>query len=430
LLTRGQGAKEYPIHIYPRELARTIASQWNSDEPVQLPAEDELAAFLSEAYQASLLREEDRAVSCRLILIDPTELSDDTGPPEGFQVLHLVEERRFREHEIRRLSPSATFYRSLIAVWWNPRKGFFIWGVINSGSRWINETDGGRLRGPDVPDRLIVHIRGPGNLIILRGARRIATLLTGKLQGHGFRIFEASWLVRRQEQFARWASRECFKDQVAPALVNVDFTRALSENVTKRIITHVQRTRHGGMFIITMPGAEKLVSPTGPIRPKYLIRDTKATQRYRDLMFSVMRTLSVVAAERGFKSVGWKDYQEFKDDRLAELDEAIFEYARFLADLMAVDGALVLTAARDLIGFGAEIHVPTVEKEVVYRALDIEGQEFVEERADDAGTRHRSAYRLARVHPECMITVVSQDGSIRYVGNPSGNVIYWDVLSF
>jgi hypothetical protein len=46
-------------------------------------------------------------------------------------------------------------------------------------------------------------------------------------------------------------------------------------------------------------------------------------------------------------------------------DEAVFEYARFLADLMAVDGALVLTAARDLIGFGAEIHVPTIEKEVV-----------------------------------------------------------------
>ena len=38
-----------------------------------------------------------------------------------------------------------------------------------------------------------------------------------------------------------------------------------------------------------------------------------------------------------------------------------------------MDGALVLTAARDLVGFGAEIHSPTIEKEVVYRALDLEG---------------------------------------------------------
>jgi hypothetical protein len=29
-----------------------------------------------------------------------------------------------------------------------------------------------------------------------------------------------------------------------------------------------------------------------------------------------------------------------------------------------------------------------------------------------------------------MITVVSQDGSVRYVGNAVGRVIYWDVLSF
>ena len=83
-----------------------------------------------------------------------------------------------------------------------------------------------------------------------------------------------------------------------------------------------------------------------------------------ELIFAVMRTLSAVGAEQGLKTVGWKEYQELKDDRLAELNEAIFEFAHFLADLMAVDGALVLTAARDIIGFGAEIHVPTAESEV------------------------------------------------------------------
>jgi hypothetical protein len=389
-----------------------------------------LATLLSEAYQASLLREEDRAVTCRLILIERDELCENTGPPQGLQVLHLVDERKLREHEIRRLSPSATFYRSLIALRWVAGTGFLIWGIINSGSRWINATDGGRLQSPAIPDRLIIQVRGPGNLVILRGERRIATLLTGKLQGHGFRVFESTWLKRRQDHFARWASRECFKNGIAAASVNLEFTRALGENFTKRIISHVQQSRHGGILIIAMPGAQDLVSPTGPIRPKYWIRDTMAVQRYRNLIFSVMRRLSVVGAEHGLKSVGWRDYQELKDDQLAELDEAIFNYARFLADLMAVDGALVLTAARDLIGFGAEIHIPTVEKEVVYRALDIEGHEVVEERADDAGTRHRSAYRLARTYPSCMTTVVSQDGSVRYVGNREGKVIYWDVLSF
>ena len=423
---------DYPIHTYPRDLARQIALQWATtpDPSDVLPPEEAIASLLSEAYQASLLREEGRSVICRLILIDAAQLNDSEGPPVGMHFLRLTEERTFRENEIRRLSPSATLYRSLIGIRWDPDKGFLLWGIINSGTRWINETDGGRLRSPVLPNRLIIHIRGPGNLIIFRGEERIATLLNGRLQGHGFHIFEASWLRKRQEEFAKWAIHECFKNHQSGAAVSLDFSRMLGENVTKRVISQVRHRRHGGMLIVTMPGGEKLVRAYGPIRPKYWVHESKARYHYRDLIFAVMRRLSAVGAEHGLKTVGWKEYQELKDDRLAELDEAIFEFAHLLADLMAVDGALVLTAARAIIGFGAEIHVATEQDEVIYRALDIDGQQVVEERADDGGTRHRAAYRLSRVHPECMITVVSQDGSVRYVGNQNGRVTYWDVLSF
>src|SRR5246127_2492065 len=423
---------DYCFHSYPRELARQIAAQWDTAGMVdQLPPEDALTSFLSEAYQASLLREEDRAVVCRLILVNPAELGDDAGPPNGLHVLRFREERPLHEQEIRRLSPTATFYRSLIGVRWDSKRGFLIWGIINSGSRWVNQTDGGRLPGPVVPHRLVIHIRGPGTLVALRGQDRIATLLNGKLQDYGFNIFEASWLTHLQERFAKWVLHECFKGQPHPgATVERDFTRVLAQNVMRRVISQVRDARHGGMIIIIAdPNWNKLVCPNGPISPKYWIKESKARRRYRELLFAVVRTLSEVGAELGLASVGWEEYQQIRDDRLAELDESIFECAHFLADLMAVDGALVLTAARDIIGFGAEIHVPTRENEMVYRALDIEGENSVPERADEAGTRHRAAYRLARDYPECMVTVVSQDGSVRYVGNRNGKVIYWDVLS-
>jgi DisA bacterial checkpoint controller nucleotide-binding len=424
---------DYFFHSYPKELAKQIVSRWGSAEEGSstLPAEEALASFLSEAYQASLLREEGRAVICRLILIDPIELSDEDGPPSGLHVLKLREERPLREQEIRRLSPTATFYRSLIGVRWDSNQGFLIWGIINSGSRWINQTDGGRLRGPIVPNRLIVHVRGPGSLIALKGENRVATLLNGKLQGHGFNIYEASWLARLQERFAKWVLHECFKgNRHWGATVELDFTRMLAQNVMRRVISQVRRARHGGMLIIIASGNwQKLVGPGGPICPKYWVEDTKARRRYRELIFAAVRTLSEVGAEHGFQTVGWKQYRELSDDRLAELDESIFECAHLLSDLMAVDGALVVTAARDIIGFGAEVHVPTRENEVVCRALDLEAQQVVPERADNAGTRHRAAYRLTRDYPECMVTVVSQDGSVRYVGNPNGKVTYWDVLS-
>jgi hypothetical protein len=424
---------DYFFHSYPKELAKQIASRWGSASDVldALPPEEALASFLSEAYQASLLREEGRSVICRLILIDPIELSDEVGPPKGLHVLKFREERSMHEEEIRRLSPTATFYRSLIGVRWDPNKGFLIWGIINSGSRWIHQTDGGRLRCPVVPDRLIIHVRGPGSLIVLRGENRVATLINGKLQGHGFNIYEASWLAKLQERFAKWVLHECFKDHHhSGATVELDFTRILAQNVMRRVISQVRRARHGGMMIIVAsPNWDKLVRSDGPICPKYWIEDTKARRRYRELIFSAVRTLSEIGAERGFRTVGWKQYQEISDDRLAEIDDAIFECAHLLADLMAVDGALVLTAARDIIGFGAEVHVPTQENEIVYRALDIEAEQVVPERADNAGTRHRAAYRLTRDYPECMVTVVSQDGSVRYVGNPNGKITYWDVLS-
>jgi hypothetical protein len=422
---------EYRVHTYPRDLARQISAAWaiGPDASEVLPPEEAIASLLSEAYQASLLREEGRSVVCRLILIDPAQLHDSEGPPAGLQLLRLTQERKFRENEIRRLSPSATLYRSLIGIRWEPDEGFMLWGIINSGTRWVNETDGGRLRSPVIPKRLIIHIRGPGNLIIFRGEKCIATLLNGKLQGHGFHLFEAGWLRKRQEEFARWAIHECFANHPSGAAVSLDFTRMLGENFIKRVISQVRNGGHGGMLIVTMPGWEELVRASGPIRPKYWVHESKARYRYRDLIFAVMRRLSVVGAEHGLKMVGWKEYQELKDDQLAELDEAIFEYAHLLADLMAVDGALVLTAARDIIGFGAEIHVATEQNEVIYRALDIDGQQVIEERPDDGGTRHRAAYRLSRIHPECMITVVSQDGSVRYVGNQNGRVTCWDVLS-
>ena len=420
-------------HTYPRELAEKIISEWPEvTNPLDdLPPRETLVSLLSEAFQASLLREESRPITCRLLLINPCELSEAEGPPTGMQVLQLQDERKLSAQEIRRLSPCATFYRSLIAVRWDPEKGFWIWAILNSGTRWVARIDGGRLQSSAAPNRLIINISGPGNLVISRGDNLITTLLNGKLEGHGFDIYEAGWLQKSQEAFAQWAIGECFRDQDIGATVRSDFVKMLGQNFTRRIISQVRRAQHGGMLVIVRTeDTTKIVDQIGSIRPKYWITGTRASRRSRELLFAVMRTLSQVGAEHGLKTVGWTDYQELEDERLARLDESIFESAHLLADLMAVDGALVLTAAWDVIGFGAEIHGLSNRNEIVYRALDLEATELIEERADEAGTRHRAAYRLSRQHPECMIIVVSQDGTVRYVDSLNGKVTYWELGPF
>ena len=74
-----------------------------------LPPKEALISLLNEAFQASLLREESRPITCRLILINPSELSEAQGPPTGMHVLQLEDERKLSAQGIRRLSPCANF---------------------------------------------------------------------------------------------------------------------------------------------------------------------------------------------------------------------------------------------------------------------------------------------------------------------------------
>ena len=299
---------EYSSHIYPRELAEAIISAWPEvTNPLDgLPPKDALISLLSEAFQAGFLREESRPIRCRLVLINHSELSETEGPPTGIQVLPLQDERKLSAQEIRRLSPSATFYRSLIGVRWDPEEGFWIWALLNSGTRWVSRIDGGRLQSAASPNRLTIHLDGPGNLIITRGDSLIVTLLNGRLGGYGFNIFEARWMQELQETFAQWAIRECFKDHPQGAIVEPDFVKMLVQNFTRRIISQVRRAQHGGMLIIlATEGATNIVHPMGSIRPKYWIKETRASHRFRELLFAVMQTLSQVGAEHGSKqSVG------------------------------------------------------------------------------------------------------------------------------
>src|SRR5258708_37741389 len=93
----------------------------------------------------------------------------------------------------------------------------------------------------------------------------------------------------------------------------------------------------------------------GPMRFKYLLAKSPHRTRYRQLFKSAVARLCQLAAANHVQNIGWNEYQGFADRQLGELDEAFFEFAHFLGDLMAVDGALVFTKQDEVIGFGAEL---------------------------------------------------------------------------
>ena len=87
---------DYSSHTYPRELAEKIISEWPEvTNPLDdLPPKAALISLLSEAFQASLLREESRPMRCRLVLINPPELSEAEGPPTGMQVVTAARRKK------------------------------------------------------------------------------------------------------------------------------------------------------------------------------------------------------------------------------------------------------------------------------------------------------------------------------------------------
>ncbi|MGI8649988.1 MAG: putative sensor domain DACNV-containing protein [Rubrobacter sp.] len=435
-------------HAYPRHLAAFVTERWAEVAPsriragargssghLTLPDEGVLVRFISVCYQASLMREEERQVTFRVILINPDDLPEESGPPTGLHRLVFAAPRPFDEDELRRLSPAADYHRSLIGVKADENGSMSVWGIVQSGPRWILRTQGGRDLSPPLPGVPVLHISGPGRVEFRRGSRYVAKLESGELHGRPLDVFASKWLTESffparaelAELHAR--AREGADEDWAP--LDPDLTRMIGQHVVRRMISVLRDVHHGGTLVFIPPERTEEFSHDNPyIAFKHRFEDEEPRRRYRSLIVGVTNRLVEVHGKGGRdfypRAVGWHEYQTTNDPVIASLDEAIFELANLIAALAAVDGAVVLSKRYELLGFGAEISASLERVHTVRRALDHEGKRTVEESVDGVGTRHRSAYRVVAAVPDAMAVVVSQDGSARFITRGPYGITYWN----
>ncbi len=415
--------------VYPPHLAAGLHDAWPRGESASaLPEVDTLTRMLDTLYQVSFLSEEGVPTLVRVILAEPDEWRRGDGPPRGFHVLPFAEPRPFTVHELRKLAPAVSYFRSLIGVQLDRSGEPTIWGMIESGGRWVNRVHGGRFHGVPLPPHPVVHVLGPGRLMVACGYERVLELSGGHLVAAGFDPFRSAWLPQRYGPVREQWLRRFAELGGDPTKIDPAFVRMLAQNVVKRIVSIVRRRAHGGM-LISLPSLE--YSPERPteevermLRIRCPFAPTESSRRFSDLMVLAMDRLASVGTAHGKRVVTWDDFQSLHDPLLAELDESFLEMANLFADLMNVDGALVVTRDFDLVGFAAEV-LGEFSVVRVHRALDLEATETVVERADASGTRHRAAYRFAVSVPESLVVVVSQDGATRFVANRDGRVVYW-----
>lgn len=409
-------------HAYPSDLAAFVHARLG-DPPADHPT---LASLFSAAYQASLLREEDRPLTFRLLLAPPPG-------PEGERDQHVRLEldvpRPLDEQEIRRLAPAARMRRAMLGVGVGPEGALRIWGVVETGALWLDAIRGARVRGAPLPPELSVAVTGPGRLLVSRGGTTIAKLAGGRLTGASPDVFDSQWLPAacadpRRELFAAHASRRA-KGAPEP---DAELVRRLDQQLVRRIIASVRTAHHGGtLVLLPHEQAESTAAAGRPIALKYRFTSQEPRRRYRSLQLRLLDALARDATARG-RPVTWNAYTASDDAEVLAIDGELLELAHTIANLADVDGVVLVSTRFEVMGFGGEIIGDLGDVPLVQRALDLEGDATEPEPADGVGTRHRSLYRLVATMPDALGIVVSQDGGVRLVANRRGAVTYWDQL--
>ncbi len=417
---------------YPSDLGPVLKQRWQDagHDPALLPSDIQLLRLIDTAYQASLLREEDAPVNCRILISSPNDPELKAIEAEdGLYVVEFTERSNFSAHQVRKMAAAVGYYRSLIGVSLeeDQDKVAQTWGMIVTGTDWVNHTETSVHDATTLPRKLVIHIRGPGHLVFASGLTRVLETVGGKVLMDGFDPFRSKWLPRHFEKFRNSLIEKLEVD--SPKTRNVklcdSFVRDVAQSVVRRVLGLVRGRGHGGMLIYLSDAQDSRLDHWLRIRMSF--HHSAASDRFQQLMLRLMKRTLEVGAANGIAEVRWKDFLRMHDATLGKLHESLVEYSHLLADLMGVDGSLVLNREFRLIGFGGEIlgdsHVSTIE-----RATDLEAVSSVTEQADSSGTRHRSAYRLVSSVQDAIAIVVSQDGAVRFVAHHGGRLVYWPYL--
>lgn len=344
--------------------------------------------------------------------------------------------RTFSEYELRRLSPAVDFERSLIGIFRHPDKGFQIWGIVNSGIRWLQEERGGNKKTNQLPDTLVVHVTGPGMLNICRGIKTIATLSSGHLLDTSANAFQSKWMFNLfvEERKMLIKMHEEFRASVPYPVAKIqdEFIGRLQFQVLKRIISVARMSRHGGTFII-FPGLHppELTMDNPFIQIKYRFLRDEAIHRQQNLMIRTMRLAATALGDINDpdKVISWKNYVDLRhESAVYDLEEAIYEHAQFVASLAAVDGA-VITSSQGAIGFGGMIVGSLDKLTEIAVANDVEGKMVTLVKIEGYGSRHRSVYHLCNALHNVVAIVVSQDGNVQLAKWRNGIVTCWNLTT-
>jgi hypothetical protein len=414
-------------YAFPTDLASEVIARWETLSAHQhgpapvLPEAPQLRHILETAFFASLEREEGR--SLRFVLCctpDLTVLRDGLGDEVPFVALQAP--RPVTVESIRALAPAISPNNAAMLVRC-PRDvraadACTIAGVLHVGAQLARARSGRSFYHRPAPRAFMVDAREPGELHLYQGGFKLAGMRGGRLHdqiafsaleflpiakilGKGERALRPAVTVPENEPTREWS----------------DFQWTALLNTVLCTVNGVKAHGHGGTILLVAPGSES----TLPVRIKYELGASVEVLANRFVHFLNARHELAGVKRRGRGAVAADAAPATMLPQLESATDAaeveLADAADLVAQLSAVDGAVVLSSDLRVLGFGAEIVLdaaaPVSAYEVaegVHLASAADQRPVVD--SESFGMRHRSALRCISVAQEAAAFVVSQDGTV------------------
>lgn len=347
-----------------------------------LPNLPDVKEVIETSFFASIKREENRLSYFSVVLASSEDLSEQPHRYR-YELQHFRTPLPFTVESICKLAPAFDPNRSAIAVGrTNGNNELTCWGIFffEPRSHLYNEipvgTEGGTCFRPDL---FTVTVIAPGALKISRMHAHIGRFLNGEFVPASPTPFAPAalghHLLHSLEQTELWQKYQTTFWFFYRAALDV-------------LLSEAALRGHGATVV--------------------LLPNTNAGS-CQELIVEKYRFENSISLKSRFENA----INSSKDILLSiAYRKVILEHIQLLAQLSAVDGALILSIELDLISFGATLNAPKWEGKSI---LGPDGFGFTKEDPFSAkrfGTRHNSAIDFAAACSGCIVFVISEDGPI------------------
>lgn len=318
--------------------------------------------------------------------------------------------------ELRRVLPAVNPRKSAVHIEWQNDNSVHIVGIHDMGTSWHRARVGLEYRY-ETPNAMLIEVERPNRFHIYQGQFRVATFSDGELDvAHGVPL--TLFLHTPAEGGLSDLSERIVRPVEEPPREYFAFEFMALWNCYAAIVNSIVLAGHGGALIL-LPEHDAV--ETSLLRVKYRMREPGLANAFVSFINARHQSVDMICRRDSGEDIA-PELLSHHDATLGWALNDLVENVRLAAQFAECDGAVVLTRALEVLGFGCEIAAELEAGASVYEVTDETRKVRRPLNVEHFGMRHRSAVKLVSQYREAVVLVVSQDGPVSGVWGDSEGI--------